>query len=68
MVPPTRRGCGHRCGGLKSQVNANKSLQILYGHDKFLVINKNGLRLLAKPLRKQENVAKAMGLCFPDEL
>ena len=37
----------------KVKTNASKSLQMSYDHYKFLAINKNGLRLLTKMLRKQ---------------
>ena len=34
-------------------MNASKCLQMSYGHYKWLAINKNGLDLLTKMLRKQ---------------
>ena len=37
----------------KVKTNAGKSLQMSYDHYKRLAINKNGLRLLMKMLRKQ---------------
>ena len=49
----------------KVKTNASKSLQMSYDHYKCLAINKNGLRLLTKMLRKHRHMLswRILGAC-----
>ena len=54
--PQRRRRSQRRqrsCWVRKVKTNASKCLHMSYGHYKCLAINKNGLRLFTKMLRKQ---------------